>query len=110
MLFYALYDKKAMCYFPPFTVENKIQAIRGVEREVNISDSVLNRYPEDFALYYLGEFDNKSGRIKQPDIMTFECECMQLLRPVQNVRNFISSHDESEEPSGSEAASNERSK
>lgn len=89
MLLFALYDKKGMFYMPPFTVENKIQAIRGVEEAVNDSGTVIGRYPDDFALYFLGEFDNKTGKFVQPEMLTLECECRQLVRPIPEQANFV---------------------
>lgn len=98
MLIYAVYDKKGCFYMPPFTVENKIIAIRGLEQEVNTSGSVLNRYPEDFALYFLGEFDNKKGKIKQPGVLVLECECMQLVRPFLKRADEVGHVEKSEPP------------
>lgn len=80
MKIYSIYDKKALTYFPPFCVENKIQAIRGVEGTVNSSGNVLNSYPDDFALYFIAEFDEKTGKIKQNELNYLECEIRQLVR------------------------------
>lgn len=91
MEFYAVYDKKAMCFFPPFTTENNVQAIRGIDEAVNSSGSVLNRYPDDFALYYLGDFDNKKGKISQKEMNELVCECRQLVRPTMSYSASLNS-------------------
>lgn len=79
MLIFAVYDKKAMVFFPPFTVENVVSAVRGLEDTVNSPGNVINRYPDDFALYKLGEFDNVSGNFNLLEIKECVCECRQLV-------------------------------
>ena len=106
MKIFAVYDKKAMCYFPPFTTENKIQAIRGLEQTVNSSGNVINFYPDDFALYDIGEFDNKTGRVTQADIIQLECECRQLVRPLRDVP-AMPDHRDAELPSGKGAVNHD---
>lgn len=84
MLIYAIFDKKAMIFFPPFCCENKIQAIRGLSGTVNHSGNVIFDYPDDFALYFLGEFEPSTGNITQPEIKYIECEARQLVTSVPN--------------------------
>lgn len=84
MLLYSVYDKKAMCFFPPFCVDNKIQAIRALTGTVNRVGNDISSYPDDFALYYIGEFDINKAIISQPEIKVLECECRQLVSPELN--------------------------
>ena len=93
MLICAVYDKKAMCFFPPFTVENRVMAIRGFEETVNAPGNVISRYPDDFALYTLGEFNEKQGNIVQYELKSLECEARQCVMP-KEWKNFNSSMDE----------------
>lgn len=109
MIICSVYDKKAMTFFPPFTCENKVVAIRSLEGTVNSSGNVINRYPDDFALYTLGDFDEKTGNITCFDIKVLECECRQLVQPTE-VPNFNSGTDGRLSPSGEGAVVIERSK
>ena len=110
MIICSVYDKKAMVFFPPFTVENKVVAIRSLEVTVNTSGNVINRYPDDFALYTLGEFDDKTGNITIYEIKTRECECRQLVQPAEMSAYVNNADNEARlSPSGEGAAVKERS-
>lgn len=58
---YAVYDKKAMVYAPPFFVNTAIEAVRAFGELVSDGRSTVAKYPSDFALYWLGDFDDCSG-------------------------------------------------
>lgn len=60
MLVFAVYDKKMAEYGPPVAVGHVIEAERWFDSLVN-GDGVVSRYPEDFALYRIGEYDAASG-------------------------------------------------
>lgn len=59
----AVYDKKAMSYMPPMFVNNRVMAVRYFERSVNADPerSDLARFPADYNLQELGEFDDVHG-------------------------------------------------
>lgn len=59
-LVYAVYDKKMAEYGPPVAVGHVIEAERWFDSLVN-GEGVVSRYPEDFALYRIGEYDAASG-------------------------------------------------
>lgn len=60
---YAVYDKKSVAYNNPFYFPQKGQAIRGFEDAVNDPNSMLNKHPEDFALFEIGEWNDTTGVI-----------------------------------------------
>lgn len=59
----AVYDKKALSYLPPMFVNNRIQAVRWFERAVNANpeQSDIARYPAEYNLQELGDFDEVHG-------------------------------------------------
>lgn len=59
-LVYAVYDKKMAEYGPPVAVSHVIEAERWFDSLVN-GEGVVSRYPEDFALYRIGDYDVASG-------------------------------------------------
>ena len=59
-LVYAVYDKKMAEYGPPVAVGHVIEAERWFDSLVN-GEGVVSRYPEDFALYRIGDYDPASG-------------------------------------------------
>ncbi len=62
----AVYDKKAISYMPPMFAPNRVSAVRMFERSVNADPerSDLARFPADYNLQELGEFDEVTGTFK----------------------------------------------
>lgn len=56
-------DRAAEVFNRPFFVPHRGVAVRDFTDEVNRDDSqnALNRHPDDFDLYLLGQFDDNSG-------------------------------------------------
>jgi len=56
-------DRAADVFNRPFFVPHRNVAIRDFTDEVNRSaaDNQLNKHPDDFDLYLLGQFDDNSG-------------------------------------------------
>lgn len=59
---FAVYDVKAQAYATPFLYNHKPEAIRAFMTASNDPQTNLNKYPADYKLYYLGEFDDQSGK------------------------------------------------
>lgn len=60
---FAIFDKKALTYFNPFYYHNKALALRGFGEIVNDPKTPLNKYPADFSIWSIGEWDEKTGTI-----------------------------------------------
>lgn len=60
---FAAFDAKVKTFANPFCVAHAGQALRSWEEHVNDGQSMPSKYPEDFALYELGEFDDQTGEI-----------------------------------------------
>lgn len=58
---FSVYDKKARCFCKPFSSENEQTATRAFVYAANDPTSDIGRYPTDFALYYLGTFEDSTG-------------------------------------------------
>jgi hypothetical protein len=63
-----------------FCVENDVQAARAFDQAVNDPRSTLSKYPADFALYYLGEYEGSTGAIMCSDIPRLRHEAMEFVR------------------------------
>lgn len=61
MKLFCILDIKSGFYLKPFAESSTVQALRGFEIAVNESDSTFKRFPDDFALMDLGDFDCQSG-------------------------------------------------
>ena len=76
---YAIMDSKAEAFMQPFFAQTPGLAQRMCEGTVNDPNSQLNRYPEDFALWRIGSFDDRTGQVTG-DTPTLLVQAFQLLR------------------------------
>lgn len=59
---YAIRDGNIKCYCPPFFAYSDDDAKRMVSDAVEVG-SILARFPEDYSLFYFGEFDSREGLV-----------------------------------------------
>lgn len=64
LLIFTVRDNKAEAFMRPFFARARGEAIRSFGDEVNTKDTMLNKYPADFELFYLGEFDEVTAGVK----------------------------------------------
>lgn len=60
---FSLFDLKADLYMPPFYAGQLGQAVRSVIEAAADTRTTLGRYPQDFSLMELGEFDDVTGQL-----------------------------------------------
>lgn len=58
---FTVYDSKAEAYLPPFLAQTKGQALRSFADLANDKSTNVGKYPEDFTLFELGEYDSIRG-------------------------------------------------
>lgn len=63
MKIFAMLDVKANYFMQPFPEKSTVSALRGFEVAVNNADSMFSRFPDDFCLIELGEFNQETGEI-----------------------------------------------
>ena len=63
MKIYSIYDEKAKAYLPPFFLNNDEVAMRAVENCLDTPDHQFAKHPQDYTLYYIGEWDDNSANI-----------------------------------------------
>ena len=65
--FYSLLDSKIGAFLNPFTATNDGEAIRLFTTWVNdtTNESNISKYPADYSLFFIGEFDDSTGNFKQ---------------------------------------------
>lgn len=68
---YSIYDIKGQLYAPPYFANNIGSATRMFDGACRDPNTQLAKYPEDFRLFELGEFDDNTGRFTCPDQPTF---------------------------------------
>ena len=60
---YSIYDAKVEAYMRPFFQQTKNQALRTWVDLCNDASHEIHKHSEDYTLFELGEFDDKTGKI-----------------------------------------------
>lgn len=63
MSIFSVRDTKAGQFMTPWFSKSLAQAQRSFIQMSNNSESIIHQFPADFAMFYLGEFDDESGEI-----------------------------------------------
>nr|DAQ17809.1 MAG TPA: DNA binding protein [Microviridae sp.] len=88
MKIYCIYDKKGELMNPPFTQANNAMAIRQFQMMINQPSTpersnIIHDYASDFALYYLGEFDEKTCQFTAEWPVVLLSNADELLTPAE---------------------------
>lgn len=60
---FAVYDAAASAYIRPFFVPTRGIAERAFAEAVNDPNEQMNKYPGDYSLFHLGEYDEQHGKM-----------------------------------------------
>lgn len=61
---YSVYDSKAKAFSAPFFAQNNDIAKRSFTQLANEKGTNnVSRFPEDFSLHHIGEFDDSTGKL-----------------------------------------------
>lgn len=60
---YSVYDKATCIYSNPFVCLRDAEAVRAFRQILDEPNTVYSKYPDDFALYRLGDFSDVTGVI-----------------------------------------------
>jgi len=77
---YSIRDAKAEAFHNPFFKVTHGEAERDFATAVNDEKTTLNQYPDDFDLYYLGEYNDNSGKLTSLDTPQHVVKAVQLLK------------------------------
>lgn len=61
---YSVHDKKAETWSFPFQSENNSTAMRDFETLVHDGRTIVGQHPEDFDLYFIGQFYLETGTVR----------------------------------------------
>jgi hypothetical protein len=66
---YSIYDSAAQAFIAPFFMQNDGLAVRAFSDNVNSNDeNNISKHPDQFALYKIGVFNDKSGVIDPEEV------------------------------------------
>lgn len=58
---FTVYDSKLEAYMTPFFMQKKGEALRAWHSTVNDASTSFAKYPGDYTLFEIGEFDDETG-------------------------------------------------
>jgi len=77
---YSIRDAKAEVFNPPFYKNTHGEAERDFVRITQDEKSTVCKFPEDFDLYHVGEFDDRTGKFNPLDTPTHIIKAIQLVK------------------------------
>jgi len=64
---FSIRDQKGEIYNTPFFQKTHGEAERNFSQLVNDSKSTVSQFPEDFDLYFIGSYDDQTGKLNSLD-------------------------------------------
>ncbi|QXP08088.1 MAG: nonstructural protein [Arizlama microvirus] len=74
---FTILDTKAGLYMAPYFASNEALGIRTFKDLLNNPQSILAKHPEDFALYYNGEYNSQTAELTNGKL-THVCTALEL--------------------------------
>lgn len=65
---FSVYDSKVEAYLQPFFLRAKGEAVRAFEETVNDPATKFNKYPADYTLFRVGQYDDRTGTVTKLDV------------------------------------------
>ena len=83
---YTVYDSKVGAYLNPFFMKSNGECLRAWHEVCNDPQSNISKYPSDFTLFEIGEWDDSTGEFsmytaKQPLGTALEYNLPEVLKP-----------------------------
>jgi hypothetical protein len=75
---YAIRDAKAEVFNTPFYQKTHGEAERSFKQLVSDAQSMVSKFPDDYDLYYLGEYDDQTGKLHPIDTPQHIVKAVQL--------------------------------
>lgn len=80
---YTVQDIKGDTYLPPIYYQNQVQASRAFETAVKDENSQFYKFPEDFVLLEIGEWDEDKGKLSPYSDHKIICTASEFIGGVQ---------------------------
>jgi len=80
---YSIRDQKSEVFNKPWYAVTHGEAERSFAAAVNDKQTTLSAHPEDFDLYWIGEYDDNSGKIMPLDTPQHVVKAIQLKKSTQ---------------------------
>lgn len=81
---YTIYDRKALAYHQPYYAITDAVAVRTFADAVADPNAIFGRHPNDYVLYYAGDFDDSNGQLWPQQPLTHIIDAQVLVKAVQS--------------------------
>lgn len=78
MIVFSVYDRKMNTYARPMYVDHLVQVTRSLKGVCDTPGSLLAQYPEDYDLYRLGHWDERTGEFIPEEKPVFILNCKEI--------------------------------
>ena len=85
---FSIRDFKTESFSPPFTSRTLGEAQRSFSELVNDGRSTPSKYPQDFALYEVGQWDLESGLIESKNPITLIQQATEIKQSTETKPNL----------------------
>ena len=79
---FSVYDSKTAAYLPPFFHPTKPSAIRALTDATNSTDHQFNKHAADYALFFLGTFDDLNCQFDLQKAPLLLCSLNELIEEI----------------------------
>lgn len=79
---FSIQDNKTAFYHLPFFSPTHASGVRSFLQLAQDSNSLVSKYPGDFSLFHIGEFDDESGQLSA-SMPVFVCSAVGVLANVK---------------------------
>ena len=89
MKVFTVYDSKAQAHLNPFTMRTKGEAIRSFEQECKNPESSFAKFPSDFTLLSIADWDEETGELK-PEAHSVLASASEFVKTIQQQYRGVS--------------------
>lgn len=82
---FTVYDSKAKAYMQPFFQNSVGEALRAWDTSVNDSQTMFNKYPADFTLFQIAEYDDEIGQYNNLEVKTNLGNGLEVIQASKNM-------------------------
>lgn len=79
---FTIRDTKGEVFNTPFFQKTHGEAERSFKSLLNDQQSMVAKYPEDYDLYYIGEYDDQTGQFNSTDTPQHMVKAVQILNTI----------------------------
>lgn len=76
---YTIKDEKSCIYNTPFYADNVTDAVRTFTVTAENPKSAINKWPQEFSLYFVGTYNQQTGIVSQPKLPEHICSAVSVL-------------------------------